>query len=445
MKLNEIVFCQVWCSTKASMIEENKGNEIRQMNNSPDYLADADDISLEELQIQINKLSIPEEQLNALSFFQNYLENDFLPPEIFVQLHNFILRAIQNSIGQPQLDLVLNILTEIAEFLNDELDFSAIVNHLLRYLPLQSSFEAISAIASNHITAARFLISVLPNILSFISSFDTNQQHGCLLIILSILNHQVLIPDMITFIGAVFDVVLSGNTEHLSICFSILTKYSKTEIGYSEIEQFSHLSQIFDHYKDNPECVIPILKFLDSMCSRSKTSNPLKFIERTNSIPIIMNAAKSPDQKVQKALCQLLHTLSKSEQGIEFLFRSEILEVLFFWLENAAFSVSSSALKILCSVCSNCPHDLVMSFVARGLLETLVNYMADAPVDLLHEILTAIQTMVLAVKGAGDQEKLASIEDSELVDAIWQVCETNHDNTIGVIASFIYDTLTSSN
>ncbi|KAH0785876.1 hypothetical protein GPJ56_010276 [Histomonas meleagridis] len=422
------------------MIQEKNPNGNKMFGQMGGTFSGGDEI--EEFQIQINKLSIPEESINALSFFRDYLEGDLLPPEIFVQLHNFILRIIQApGIPQPNLDLVLNILTEIAEFLNEDIDFAGLTNHLLQYLPIESAFEAISTIASCYITSARFLISALPNILQFLSA-DSNQQHGYLLIILSILNHKVLVPDMVGYINAIFGVILSGNAEHLSICFSILAKFANSEIGFSQIEEFSHISQIFDHYRDNPECIIPIIQFLDSICS-SKTQNPMKFIELTNSASIIINAMTTNDQKVLKVLCQLLYTLSRSEQGMDFLFKNEIVDNLFYLFENSSFSISSKALKILCSVCSNCPHEVVMNFIAKGFLELIINYIADAPVDLLKEILTAVQTIVLAIKSSGDQSLLEKIEDSELMDEIYNVSQNNHDNTIGVIASFICDNLSS--
>lgn len=420
-------------SKPKSNISQDKTNEC---------LIDEDDMILEEMQIYVTKLSNYDERNIALEYFKDYLENDLMiPPEIFVTVHDFVLSLIQTELDEKTLCLCLDIIEQIAEYINDELNFSQIIERLCCFLPLQNAFNAISRIAQYHLSAAKFIVEILPKLLMYFNSNDDDQQEGALIILLSVLEHKSLIPDLINWVNIVFDIILS---ETFIICIQILTRFAETEIGYEQILQYTHLSVIFDKYKNQDEFIYWIIKFINTMIS--KTKNPLKFLESSNTTELIIQSVNNENKQIKKIMCELLYTLSCTEIGVNFLYNSNLLEKLFDWLNYPSFTISSKALKILCSICSNSSSEILLTFYQKGFIDILNDYITSSNSDLLLEILKAIQTIINELKNQGLEEYLENIkENNELIDSLWEIYETNHNNQIGIISSYIYYILTEDN
>ena len=414
------------------------------VSNINDINIEDDEVSLEDLQIMINKLTYQTndgffpQRIEALNFFADYLsDNNLLPETIFVALHNFILFIIQQPHEAELDEIILSILENIAGFMNEDIDFSFVVQYVWQFIPNENAFDTLAVLAAEQLGAAKCMIIVLPQLFELLNSSDLFD--NVLIVISGMTCHYELLTDMAPYLDQFLQIGHSCDTlmdKSLSLYYSIISHYTESEKCLDEISHFSSISLIFENASKSDTIFHSALKLLEKITSKIK--NPIAFLEKANAIQFIEKSIKSNNPQIIKDGLKLCLSFVENPQGIAFFIQSGIIEP-FFKLLDSSFDISELSMNMLCKILSESPSETVYTFLENDFIDIVLSLIQSYSDSTQMNILKAIQTIVITMESAGDTNGIHNlVESTELMDVLWELSEEK-TGPLRHIASYIYE------
>ncbi|OHT10704.1 hypothetical protein TRFO_19921 [Tritrichomonas foetus] len=402
---------------------------------------ESNEMSLDDFQILINKLTNhdPEQRLQSLSFFDDFLQQDCLPPPIFIQLHNYILMAVTQPNPPEVNNYLLSIIGSISQFFDESLDFTSLVQYVNQFLSTpdapstEQALEVLALLASEQSGAAKVIIQFMSQLLQ--NFLNSDQADNVLNVASGITTHKEYLREMLPYLNTFLELTPQIHGLTLDVMFSILSHFTKSSEGLDQIKNYSLIGSIFENSQESPEIFHSALNLLIHISNQ--VSNPMKFYESAGVLNFFDISLKSHNEEIIITGLKLCLSISTNPAGISFLFQSGLLNVLFD-LTDGTFSITSASIQVLCNVLCEGPTELIPEFLKSNFVDLILTFILSSPQDSQILMLKAIQTIVLFLPEDDLRELVGS---TELMDILWQIAEENSETTVALIATFISDKL----
>ena len=399
------------------------------------------ELSTEALQIAVNQLKAGdgETQVKQLRFFADYVTNNFLPPEIFIQLQDFVFQMVEAIVNgaaasDEVLALLFSLLQSLADLFNDQLDYGCIVRFLVQYCEYESAFLALSAVVKGQYRAARDFLGVAGDL----KAAGKLDEFEFLHMIYCVSYHKDLVTDLMP----IFDDVVQalGKQDQCATALSTLSRFAENPIALDKI-----LSQheVADALLNVPKSNQRAKKAERNLVMRLTSLAPDRCLQMIAPIiqDLVTEALNASDIKTKRIGISIARNLCRFEGGIQVLLELGVLQFLFNIPSDASYEIWERAFEAVCTAICNGPDIVAVSFDLLRILESLITLLSSEQRDTKLLGLTTLQTLIGANIKANKRELNDTIAaDDALMDVLSDLSESG-DRNVALVSSHVMTVL----
>ena len=390
------------------------------------------ELSTEALQIAVNQLKAGD-QVKQLRFFADYVTNNFLPPEIFIQLQDVVFQMVEaivngTAASDEVLALLFSLIQSLADLFNDQLDYSCIVRLLVQYCEHESAFLALAEVVKGQYRAAREFLGVAGAVKEKLDEFEFLHMIYC------VSYHKDLVTDlMLTF----DDVVQAlGKQDQCATALSTLSRFAENPIALDKI-----LSQheVADALLSIPKSNQRAKKAERNLVMRLTSLAPDRCLQMIAPIvqDLVTEAVNSSDIKTKRIGIAIARNLCQFAGGIELLLELGVLQFLFNIPSDSSYEMWELAFEAVCTAICNGPDIVAVSFDLPRVLESLISLLSSEHRETKLLGLTTLQTLIGAHVKANKRELNDAIAaDDALMELLSDLSESG-DRNVALVSSHV--------
>lgn len=384
--------------------------------------------SFDEIVVHINNLHQDELMEESLFFFEDFLQENFIPVSLFIQFKDSILTCFNTIFSGEYSEVVENtimiILSDIVEYFEDDFDFSEIFETIWSKIPKDSAFEAVGSILASSVSMLRLFTSdssYMQTLINYLHDESPEIVESALGSIMKICDEKNNIPFIIDLIPSVLDIAASDNIQLKKPGIITAIAIAKSEAGISYIVEYPYISNIFLGVELN-ECLPFALKLL--LAIGINESKCLQVYENANVLDLLLHMISSEDKNKQIDAAKIFNCIAaQGEDAIQYLFEAEIISKLL-KLANGSYLVRTSAVRTLAEVCSKGSAEQISSLIEAGILEIFINTFTSSN-DLVLDVLYAFYSILVVTADSPNAEEIISElgDNDQIIDGLQSISD----------------------